>query len=637
MSGHNQGDRHQSVRTETGTSLTYNGDWMALFDQASIPTGPFNGRLLAWINSQLSSSYTSLPQAQQAYAVSLGLTSWGQIGVFSPGGVVTPITWDAANKDAAIALSGGDLIATETSEAGEQHVRGTLPMPDWSAVEFTYVTGAHDAQAGAQPVIGGPVYGVRNNNGNSYYSGNGGGAGSGSDAFTWGNNTIMMLRSPTGLYYKKNGVDTWWGLASGADPESDTGAQPTAARHPCCALDNSGDTVTINSTGPFINTLPTGYAAAASGGGSGGGGGGGGGGSTPDPGSDGSSGQPTTSIQAATALDAYGANRPSWNVAGVDYYVGPLNGDGTVRSVYKTLAIDGTPTGFTYDSTNKWLIPNGAADPAQIDGYDLTDVQLYAPSAANFEVLNCKFKLSTTAHQPVYLANPTTTAVFRHCLFDGNKSNLGVSSGFDAIINGGVNGSLTIEYCEFRNVWGDVIQLGNENFSPTLVIRYNLFRNNGWGIEIGGIHPDIIQMQGQNEHPLTCSVWDATIGHNTFLMDDATLHLATDPAPDVNRGNGTQGLFLSECYFGSLDIQANCFILSAAPTDGAGGTGTVSQAIMVAKTQCATTPVICSNYFDVTGIGVQVWNVGTGNNKFANSTATRLGNKSLLTGADLNS
>jgi hypothetical protein len=55
-----QGLRQQTVRASTGTTLSYEGDWLTLFNApASIANGGFNGRLLAWINAQLSTSHTT--------------------------------------------------------------------------------------------------------------------------------------------------------------------------------------------------------------------------------------------------------------------------------------------------------------------------------------------------------------------------------------------------------------------------------------------------------------------------------------------------------------------------------------------------------------------------------------------------
>lgn len=80
-----QGLRQQSVRDLTGTALDYNSDWSALFDDAGIAAGPWNGRLLAWINNTLGTSYAGLPAAQQAFAVSRGYANWSSMGDFLAG------------------------------------------------------------------------------------------------------------------------------------------------------------------------------------------------------------------------------------------------------------------------------------------------------------------------------------------------------------------------------------------------------------------------------------------------------------------------------------------------------------------------------------------------------------------------
>lgn len=65
-----QGLRQGIARTATGTTLSYNGDFLALFTQAGITLeGGFNGRLLRYINLKLSTSFTNLPQAMAAMAV----------------------------------------------------------------------------------------------------------------------------------------------------------------------------------------------------------------------------------------------------------------------------------------------------------------------------------------------------------------------------------------------------------------------------------------------------------------------------------------------------------------------------------------------------------------------------------------
>ena len=81
-----QSDRQAAVRAYTGTALTYEGDWLALFDQLGIsPDGGFNGRLLAWINYALGANYTEINGAMAAYAVTAGATNWSSMGTVPQG------------------------------------------------------------------------------------------------------------------------------------------------------------------------------------------------------------------------------------------------------------------------------------------------------------------------------------------------------------------------------------------------------------------------------------------------------------------------------------------------------------------------------------------------------------------------
>ena len=79
----NQGDVQQSIRDITSTAGDYNGDWSALFDDASIDAGDWNGRLLAYINATLSASHTNLPAAQQAFAEAAGFNNWSSMNDIS--------------------------------------------------------------------------------------------------------------------------------------------------------------------------------------------------------------------------------------------------------------------------------------------------------------------------------------------------------------------------------------------------------------------------------------------------------------------------------------------------------------------------------------------------------------------------
>lgn len=79
----NQQLRQQSVRAVTGTAYNYEEDWHALFDAAGVADGVFVERLLAWINLYLGTAHTNLAEAQYAFAVDQGATSWNALGTFT--------------------------------------------------------------------------------------------------------------------------------------------------------------------------------------------------------------------------------------------------------------------------------------------------------------------------------------------------------------------------------------------------------------------------------------------------------------------------------------------------------------------------------------------------------------------------
>lgn len=63
MTGYFQGDAQAAIRAVTGTSGSYNSDWAALFDNAGIASGNWNGRFINWCNGQFSTAFTSFPEA----------------------------------------------------------------------------------------------------------------------------------------------------------------------------------------------------------------------------------------------------------------------------------------------------------------------------------------------------------------------------------------------------------------------------------------------------------------------------------------------------------------------------------------------------------------------------------------------
>ena len=75
----NQSGVQQDIRDSTGTAGTWSEDWSALFDADAVAAGTWDERLLAWINGKLSSSYTNVNAAKQAYAVDQGFANWSSM------------------------------------------------------------------------------------------------------------------------------------------------------------------------------------------------------------------------------------------------------------------------------------------------------------------------------------------------------------------------------------------------------------------------------------------------------------------------------------------------------------------------------------------------------------------------------
>lgn len=76
--------RQASIRAVTGTEHDYTSDWHALFDGATIDPGTFEERLLQWINTRLTASYTNVNDAMAAMAAAEGVDNFQAIGTFTP-------------------------------------------------------------------------------------------------------------------------------------------------------------------------------------------------------------------------------------------------------------------------------------------------------------------------------------------------------------------------------------------------------------------------------------------------------------------------------------------------------------------------------------------------------------------------
>lgn len=127
----NQGKRQESVRAQTGTAFTYEGDWHALFDMAGIPVGTYNERLLAWINDYMGESFTELNGAMAAFAIDQGYSDWDSMGTFdaagfSPADIPNLSLWLDASDLSTITQTGGNVSAwADKSGNGYNATQGT--------------------------------------------------------------------------------------------------------------------------------------------------------------------------------------------------------------------------------------------------------------------------------------------------------------------------------------------------------------------------------------------------------------------------------------------------------------------------------------------------------------------------------
>jgi hypothetical protein len=79
-----QEERQAAIRAVTSTTGTHNEDWLALFTTRSAPAGEYNERMLSYINTLLSASYTNINDAMQALAANQSADNFSSMGTFTP-------------------------------------------------------------------------------------------------------------------------------------------------------------------------------------------------------------------------------------------------------------------------------------------------------------------------------------------------------------------------------------------------------------------------------------------------------------------------------------------------------------------------------------------------------------------------
>lgn len=112
MVDHQQSLRQASIRAVTGTTQTYEGDWHALWDSLGTSGTTFNERMLNYINTKLSASYTEINGAMAALAANNSVDNFQALGTFTPGSS-TPSKMLLEDGTSFLLLETGDFLLLE--------------------------------------------------------------------------------------------------------------------------------------------------------------------------------------------------------------------------------------------------------------------------------------------------------------------------------------------------------------------------------------------------------------------------------------------------------------------------------------------------------------------------------------------
>lgn len=144
----NQGLRQASARAIYGgtANVPYEEDFQRLFTFETIPaSGTFNERFLLWLNYRLSRTYTNLPEAMTAFAISRGVSTWGDVGTFPsaatlPVNTVAPVISGTITSGQVLTSTTGTWTGTAPITYAYQWKRGVTDVGT-NANTYTLVAG----------------------------------------------------------------------------------------------------------------------------------------------------------------------------------------------------------------------------------------------------------------------------------------------------------------------------------------------------------------------------------------------------------------------------------------------------------------------------------------------------------------
>lgn len=247
---------------------------------------------------------------------------------------------------------------------------------------------------------------------------------------------------------------------------------------------------------------------------------------------DGSANAPTGTPQLPNLLDSYGANRPGWNVAGVDYHVGTPSGLALKNPATISMA------GVSVNTANHTITVTGSN--VTLDGYDfsLNGGWGVVVQGAGTKILNSNFQVGSNGLKPILATDSSSNLTVMYSTLDGNNN--GSVSG---LIENRGSGTLTVEYSWLKNAGGDMIQMHNGGKSAGLVAEYNLLQNAGMA---SGAHGDYTEFM---DGPFT-----ATIMYNTTTQSGgASQGFMVEPDIGSSPGEIVSGEIGNNVFTGSVN------------------------------------------------------------------------------------
>jgi Ca2+-binding RTX toxin-like protein len=215
---------------------------------------------------------------------------------------------------------------------------------------------------------------------------------------------------------------------------------------------------------------------------------------------DGSASASAGAPQHSTLLDSYGANRPAWEVAGVDYHVGVPAGLALRDPATISMA------GVSVNTSTRTITVTG--NNVTLDGYNFAlnggwgvNIQ-----GSNTTILNSNFEVGANNNTPIYGLPSAGNITVRYCTIDGNRD---PDIGGLVVFRG--TGTVTVEHSWLFDAGSDMVQVHTEGRAAGLVLQYNLIENAGMA---PGAHGDYTQFMG--------GPYSATINYNTTIQNGGT-------------------------------------------------------------------------------------------------------------------